>query len=120
MSNIAIKLFNENKSTEENYLHLLNRLFGTEDLDPKLNDDPGLADLVEDALYELDMSHPLGDLQHYVIKELYIHGKSKEEIGREIAENMALLLSDLENSAISFLRKPNQSKEIHNYLRKKD
>ena len=113
MSHLADKLFQERETQKENYIPLLKTLFGTDrEYDPAVNENTALRDAVEDALYELDMDSPIGALQRYFVEEYYLHGKSKEEIGKAIAENMDLLLADMDSYIHRFLRHPSRGKAI--------
>lgn len=121
MSDLAVKLYEESEKNEpvrEDYLPLLCAVFGADEFDPALNDNTDFADEVSDVLMELDDNGPLGLLQRYFVEEYFLHGKSKDEIGKEIAANMELLLKDLENSAVRFLRHPQRAKPLLPYIRK--
>ena len=123
MSDLAVKLYEESEKNEpvrEDYLPLLRAIFGAKEFDPALNDNTDFADEVSDVLMELDDNGPFGLLQRYFVEEYFLHGKSKDEIGKEIAANMELLLQDLERSAIRFLRHPNQSRPLLTYIRKEN
>lgn len=123
MSDLAVKLYEEsekNESVREDYLPLLCAIFGANEFDPALNDNTDFADEVSDVLMELDDNGPFGLLQRYFVEEYFLHGKSKDEIGKEIAANMELLLQDLERSAIRFLRHPDQSRPLLTYIRKEN
>lgn len=121
MSDLAVKLYEEKEKNEpvrEDYLPLLRAVFGADEFDPALNDNTDFADEVSDVLMELDDNGPFGLLQRYFVEEYFLHGKSKADIGNEIATNMELLLKDLENSAIRFLRHPQRTKPLLTYIRK--
>ena len=118
MSKLAVKLFEEREEKKENYLPLLNAVFGKNEYDPALNENSEFAAEVQESLYALDQSGAFGLLQRYFVEEYFLHGKSKEEIGKEIAANMELLLSDLENTAIRFLRHPERAKPLLPYIKK--
>ena len=123
MSDLAVKLYEESEKNEpvrEDYLPLLCAVFGADEFDPALNDNTDFADEVSDVLMELDDNGPLGLLQRYFVEEYFLHGKSKDEIGKEIAANMELLLKDLERSAIRFLRHPDRSRPLLTYIRKEN
>lgn len=118
MSKLAVKLFEEREEKKENYLPLLNAVFGMNEYDPALNENPEFAEDVENALYALDQSGAFGLLQRYFVEEYFLQGKAKEEIGKEITAHMDLLLNDLEVSAIRFLRHPERAKPLLPYIRK--
>ena len=123
MSDLAVKLYEESEKNEpvrEDYLPLLCAVFGADEFDPALNDNTDFADEVSDVLMELDDNGPFGLLQRYYVEEHFLHGKSKADIGKEIANNMELLLQDLERSAIRFLRHPDLSRPLLTYIRKKN
>lgn len=123
MSKLAVKLFEKREASEpvrENYLPLLCALFGANELDPALNENPDFSEEVSDILPELDDNGPFGLLQRYFVEEHFLHGKSKADIGKEIASNMDLLLQDLENSALRFLRHPRLAKPLLPYIRKEN
>lgn len=115
MSKLAVKLFEERENQNKDYLPLLQALFGKE-CDPALNENKEFCDAVQDVLCQLNESNPFGALQWYFVEEYFLHGKSKEEIGKEIAKNMDLLLSDLEAAAIRFLRRPEQASTLKLHL----
>lgn len=119
MSVLAIKLFEERdkqSAAPADYLPFVRALFGDKEWDPGINEDPAVAEAVEDALCALNESNPTGALQWYFMEEYYLHGKSREQIGKEIAENMELLLRDLETEAIRFLRHPVNGKSLRDSL----
>ena len=118
MSKLAVKLFEEREEKKENYLPLLNAMFGKNEYDPALNENLDFAAEVRESLYALDQSGAFGLLQQYFIEEYFLHGKSKEEIGKEIAAHMELLLNDLENISIRFLRHPEQAKPLLPYIKR--
>lgn len=121
MSDLAVKLYEESEKNEpvrEDYLPLLCAVFGADEFDPALNDNTDFADEVSDVLMELDDNGPFGLLQRYFVEGYFLHGKSKDEIGKEIAANMELLLKDLENNAVRFLRHPERAKPLLTYIRK--
>lgn len=121
MSDLAVKLFEESEKNEpvrEDYLPLLCAVFGADEFDPALNQNADFADEVSEVLMELDDNGPFGLLQRYFVEEYFLHGKSKADIGKEIATNMELLLKDLENSAVRFLRHPQRAKPLLPYIRK--
>lgn len=123
MSDLAVKLYEESEKNEpvrEDYLPLLCAVFGADEFDPALNQNADFADEVSDVLMELDDNGPFGLLQRYYVEEHFLHGKSKADIGKEIANNMELLLQDLERSAIRFLRHPDQSRPLLTYIRKEN
>ena len=115
MSMLAIKLFNEREEKEDNVGPLLRAIYGEE-----RNASEEAAVFLDKALMELDESNPFGLLQRYFVEEYFFHGKSKEQIGQEIADNMALLLNDLEHNSIRFLRRAPQVRELSRHLRKED
>ena len=80
MSKLAVKLFEEREEKKENYLPLINAVFGKNEYDPALNENPEFAAEVQDSLYALDQSSAFGLLQCYFVEEYFLHGKSKEEI----------------------------------------
>lgn len=119
MSVLAIKLFEERDKQPEvsaDYLPFVRALFGDKEWNPGVNGDPAVAEAVEDALCALNESNPMGALQWYFMEEYYLHGKSREQIGKEIAENMELLLRDLEMESIRFLRHPANGKPLRDSL----
>ncbi len=124
MSKLAVKLVEERANKEQkvphmdNYLPLLCALFGEGTYDPSLNKNANFQIEVEKALLELGESGAFGMLQHYFVEEYFLQGKTKEAIGKEIAEHMDLLLSDLENTAIRFLRHPERAKPLLPYIKK--
>ena len=113
---LAIKLFEERESQKENYLPLLAAIFGSKEYDPSLNENGEFAAAVQEMLYAMDESSEFGLLQRYFVEEYFLHGKSKEEIGKEIAAGMDRLLADLETSSIRFLRNPKQAKPLLPYM----
>lgn len=117
MSKLAVKLFEERENQNEDYLPLLQAIFGKE-CDPALNENKEFCDAVQDVLCQLNESNPFGALQWYFLEEYFLHSKSKEEIGKEIAAHMDLLLSDLETTAIRFLRHPEQAKPLLAHIKK--
>ena len=118
MSKLAVKLFEERETAKENYLPLVSAVFGEGIYDPALNENAEFTANTQDALCALGENGSFGLLQRYFAEEYFLHGKSKEEIGKEIAENMDLLLADLETAAIRFLRRPEQAKELAKYIGK--
>ena len=126
MSKLAVQLYKERGKSGrkgpvmDDYLPLLNAIFGMGEYDPALNKDAHFQIEVEYALMKLGDSTPYGLLQQYFVEEYFLQGKSKEEIGKEIAANMDLLLSDLESSAIRFLRHPERAKPLLPYIRKEN
>ncbi len=118
MSKLAVKLFEEREPAKENYLPLVNAVLGEGTYDPALNEDSDFAANAQNALCELGESGALGLLQRYFAEEYFLHGKTKEEIGMKIADNIDLLLSDLETAAVRFLRRPEQAKELAKYIKK--
>lgn len=122
MSKLAVKLVAERANKErkvphmDNYLPLLCALFGEGTYDPSLNKNANFQIEVEKALLELGESGTFGMLQHYFVEEYFLRGKPKEEIGKEIAAHMDLLLSDLETAAIRFLRRPEQANVLKPHL----
>lgn len=118
MSILACKLYEEREEKEDNYLPLLCSVFGQENYDPALNENKAVAELVDDALEQLADSNYLGCLQRYVLEEHFLHGKSREEIGKEFMAHMDTLLNDLINPAIRFLRHPSRARELSRIVRK--
>ena len=118
MSKLAVKLFDEKDFGKENYLPLVSAVFGEGTYDSNLNENADFTANAQDALCALGESGVFGMLQRYFAEEYFLRGKSKEEIGKEIAENMDLLLEDLETAAIRFLRRPEQAKELAKYIQK--
>lgn len=124
MSKLAVKLVEERANKEQkvphrdNYLPLLCALFGEKNYDPSLNMNANFQIEVEKALLELYESGTFGMLQHYFVEEYFLQGKSKEAIGKEISEHMDLLLSDLENTAIRFLRHPGRAEPLQAHIKK--
>ena len=114
MSSLAIKLYNEREDKQDNAAPLLKAIFGE-----AYNADAEANELLTEALMELDESGPFGLLQRYYVEEYFLHGKSREQIGQEIADNMDLLLLDLERSSIRFLRRPAQSRALSRHLRRR-
>ena len=120
MSLLASKLFEEREEKKANYLPLLCNIYGNDDYDPALNENEAVSAMANDNLCSLAESNPLGGLQMYVLEEYFLHGKSKEEIGKEIADNMDLLLTDLINPALRYLRHPDRAKALHSIVKKND
>ena len=126
MSMLAVKLVEERANKKQNvyrmdnYLPLLCALFGEGTYDPSLNKNANFQMEVEKALLDLGESGTFGMLQYYFIEEYFLQGKSKKEIGKEITKHMDLLLSDLETTAIRFLRHPARSKVLAQYVKKED
>lgn len=118
MSKLAVKLFEEREEKKENYLPLIQAIFAESEYDSTLNENKEFTTAVQEVLCQLNESNPFGALQRYFVEEYFLHGKSKEEIDMEIAANMELLLSDLENTAIRFLRHPKQAKPLLPYIKK--
>ncbi len=118
MSKLAVKLFDERENKNENYLPLLQAIFTEGEYDPALNENKEFSAAVQESLCQLNESNPFGALQWYFVEEYFLHGKSKEEIGKEIAENIDLLLEDLETAAVRFLRRPEYAKELAKYIQK--
>ena len=118
MSKLAVKLFEEQENKKENYLPLVKAIFGDKEYDTSLNEDKAFTTDAQEVLYALGESGALGMLQRYFAEEYFLHGKSKEEIGKEIADNIDLLLADLETAAIRFLRRPEYAKELAKYIQK--
>lgn len=118
MSKLAVKLFEEREEKKENYLPLLNAVFGMNEYDPALNENPEFAEDVENALYALDQSGAFGLLQRYFVEEYFLHGRTKREIEMDIFAYLDLLVEDLENTAIRFLRHPKQAKPLLPYIKK--
>ena len=118
MSKLAVKLFEEREEKKENYLPLLNAVFGKKEYDPALNQNTAFAEDVENALYALDQSSAFGLLQRYFVEEYFLHGRTKREIEMDIFAYLDLLVEDLENTAIRFLRHPEQAKPLLPYIKK--
>lgn len=118
MSKLAVKLFNERNPGKENYLPLVNAVFGEGTYDPALNENAEFTTNAQDALCALGESGAFGMLQRYFAEEYFLQGKSKEEIGKEIADNIDLLLEDLETAAVRFLRRPEYAKNLAKYIQK--
>ena len=118
MSKLAVKLYEGKENEKENYVPLVNAVFGEGTYDPVLNENTDFAANVQDTLCALGENSALGMLQRYFAEEYFLQGKSKEEIGKAIAENMDLLLEDLETAAVRFLRRPEYSKELAKYIQK--
>lgn len=118
MSKLAAKLFEERKPETENYLPLISAVFGDGAFDPVLNDNAEFATKAQDALCAMGESSAFGMLQRYYAEEYFLHGRSKEEIGKTIADNIDLLIEDLETTAVRFLRRPEYSKELAKYIKK--
>ena len=110
MSKLAVKLYEKRDAAMENYVPLVNAVFGEGAYDPGLTGNAEYTAKAQEALYALGESGAFGMLQRYYAEEYFLHGKSKEEIGKEIAENIDLLLSDLETAAVRFLRHPEHAK----------
>ena len=120
MSVLAAKLFEERELKEQkkaDYRSFLNTVLGEGQYDPALNENADFQQDVQETLMDLCESNPLGGLQWYVMEEHFIHGKSKEEIGKEIADNMDLLLQDLINSSARFIRHPKYSRVLKSYTK---
>lgn len=120
MSKLAIKLFKERESKNNDYVSLIRGIFIGSELDPALNQDPEVAAAVEDAMYALDMNGTFGLLQRYFVEEHILHGKSKEEIGKELVANINLLVHDLEVSSLRFLRHPKCSRPLANIIKRQE
>jgi hypothetical protein len=118
MSALAITLFENREDKNDHYQPLVRAIFPEAEYDSALDENREFTAAVQDVLCELNESNPFGALQWYFVEEYFLHGKSKEEIGKEIAENMDLLLKDLEISAIRFLRRPAQSRMLRTYIKK--
>jgi hypothetical protein len=118
MSKLAVKLFEEREEKKENYLPLIQAIFAESEYDSTLNENKEFTTAVQEVLCQLNESNPFGALQRYFVEEYFLHGKSKEEIGKEIAANMELLLSDLENTAIRFLHHPERAKPLQPHIKK--
>ena len=112
MSHLIYKLSAEQTGTPENYENLVAAIFG-DGAYPQ--DNAQLSQAVNDVLCDLRESNPLGALQTYFVEQYFLCGKSKEAIGKEIADNMELLLSDLERTSLRFLRHPARSKALAPY-----
>lgn len=115
MSRLATKLFEENTSNEENYGSLIAAVLGNR---VNVIESPELVEDVNDILFDLCESNPFGSLQMYFLREYFLCGKAREEIGTEITKNINLLLADLESSSLRFLRHPAQSKRLVQHIRK--
>lgn len=120
MSKLAMKLLNEREVRNADYMALLRGIFSGVDPNLALNQDPKLAAAMEDAMYELDMHGAFGLLERYFVEEYYFRGKSKEEIGKELAANINLLVDDLEVSSLRFLRHPKCSRPLANFIRRQE
>lgn len=124
MSKLAVQLYKERGKSGrkvpvmDDYLPLLNAVFGMGEYDPTLNGNAKFQIEVEHALMKLGDNNPYGLLQQYFVEEYFLQGKSKEEIGQEIVRHIDLLLSDLESSALLFLRHPDRSRPLLPYIRK--
>lgn len=118
MSKLAVKLFDERENRSEDYLPLIQAILAEGKYDPSLNENKEFSAAVQESLCQLNESNPFGALQWYFVEEYFLHGKSKEEIGKEIAAHMDLLLSDLETTAIRFLRHPEQAKPLLAHIKK--
>ena len=118
MSKLAVKLFEEQENKKENYLPLVKAIFGNKEYDASLNENKVFIADAREALFALDESGAFGMLQRYFAEEYFLHGKSKEEIGKKIAENMDLLLADLETTSVRFLCHPEQAKALAKHIQK--
>lgn len=118
MSKLAVKLFEERDPVKDNYLPLVNAVFGEGTYDPALNENAKFTGSAQNALCALGENGDFGMLQRYFAEAYFLQGKSKEEIGKEIAENLDLLLEDLETAVVRFLRRPEQAKELANFIQK--
>ena len=105
MSKLAVKLFEEQENKKENYLPLVKAIFGDKEYDASLNEDKAFVADVQEVLYALGESDALGMLQRYFAEEYFLHGKSKEEIGKETA-------------AVRCLRRPEYAKELAQHIQK--
>ena len=100
MSKLAVQLYKERGKSGrkvpvmDDYLPLLNAVFGIGEYDPTLNGNAKFQIEVEYALMKLGDNNPYGLLQQYFVEEYFLQGKSKEEIGQEIVRHIDLLLSD--------------------------
>ena len=118
MSKLAVKLYEGKENEKENYLPLVNAVFGEGTYDPALNENAEFTANAQDALCALGENGAFGMLQRYYVEECLLQGRSKEEIGKEIADNIDLLLEDLETAAVRFLRRPEYAKELAKYIQK--
>ncbi len=124
MSKLAVKLYQErvgkrkNVPSMDDYQPLIDAVFGEGKYDPSLGKNAKFQIEVEKSLMELDENGALGILQRYYVEECLLQGRSKEQIGKEIADNIDLLLADLETAAVRFLRRPEQAKELAKYIGK--
>lgn len=115
MSILGCKLFEEREKKPEvknDYLPFIRSVFGEHFCDFAVNEDKDFAAEVEASLRKLSDSNPFGILQQYFMEEYFLRGKSREEIGKEICENVDCLLKDLENISIQFLRHPSHGKPM--------
>ena len=118
MSKLAVKLYEGKEIEKENYVPLVNAVFGEGTYDPALNENTDFAANAQDALCALGENGALGMLQRYYVEQRLLQGRSKEEIGKEIADNIDLLLEDLETAAVRFLRRPEYAKELAKHIQK--
>jgi hypothetical protein len=52
------------------------------------------------------------------VEEYFLHGRSKREIEMDIFTWLDLLVEDLENTSIRFLRHPERAKSLQPYIKK--
>jgi len=120
---LAEKLFEEREKKGEvksDVRPLLRAIFGPEydGLDESLNDNAELVADVDDALLALGESHPMGNLQWYLVKEHYVNGTSKDELLAQLTDNIDVLYDELLSLSLRYLRNPAQSRALRQYLPK--
>lgn len=118
MSKLAVKLFEEREEKKENYLPLIQAIFAESEYDSTLNENKEFTTAVQEVLCQLNESNPFGALQRYFVEEYFLHGRSKREIEMDIFTWLDLLVEDLENTSIRFLRHPKQAKPLLPYIKK--
>ena len=82
------------------------------------NENKEFTTAVQEVLCQLNESNPFGALQRYFVEEYFLHGRSKREIEMDIFPWLDLLVEDLENTSIRFLRHPEQAKPLQPYIKK--
>jgi hypothetical protein len=114
MSNLGIKLMENRENMppqEEKYEKLLRALYA-EDVCVPGDAKEEVGEIIREGLMDLTEKEKFGVLMRYYIEEYFIHGKSKNEIAQEIIQNIDLLLEDLGERSIRFLRHPRYSRAI--------
>ena len=110
MTELAIQLFEESEALgkREEELARLYRAVSAEKNDARcaafLKDEKAVGDMLC-ALNALDENGRLGALERWIIEELYLYGRSRDELAAQIGAHLDLLIKDLDHASLRDLRR---------------